>query len=202
MARPADPNRRADILQAAREVLIEHGYARTRMSEIAKRAGVAPGTLYLYFDSKEGLVQGLADDHFARLKAAVLPILEQEPDIVRAGSLAVRAAMDFASANQQTIRLLQLDIGMLTESARQLPPALHDIHEALARILAAGMEQGLVHQYDPQVLAELVIGLVDQTIIACLLRKDGSHTDLMRYEQTLLEMIQRAVFRVAIAAAE
>jgi AcrR family transcriptional regulator len=197
MARPADPNRRADILRAAHDVFIEHGYACTRMSEIARSAGVAPGTLYLYFDSKEGLVQELAEDYFARLKAAVLPILEQEPDVALACSKALHAALEFASANQETIRLLQLDIGMGHKSSTQMPAALRDIQTALARSLALGMESGEVYPYDPQVLAELLIGLVDQTVIACLIRNDG---DLTRYEATLLEMLQRAVFRVPMAA--
>jgi AcrR family transcriptional regulator len=195
MARTADPNRRAAILQAARDVFIERGYARTRMSDIARRAGVAPGTLYLYFDSKEGLVQGLAEDHFSRLRDRVLPLLESEPDLVRAGSRAVQATLEFSTANQETIRLLQLDLGMGTQSAPQMPAALRDIHTALARILAAGMEQGLIHPYDPQVLAELLIGLVDQAVIAGLIRNDG---DVTRYEETLLALIQRAVFRVAV----
>jgi len=44
-----------EILDAAFEVFGEQGFARTRLEEVAQRAGVSKGTLYLYFDSKETL---------------------------------------------------------------------------------------------------------------------------------------------------
>lgn len=47
------------ILQAAEEVLLEKGYHETSMDEIASRVGIAKGTLYLHFPSKEDLVFAL-----------------------------------------------------------------------------------------------------------------------------------------------
>src|SRR6266511_3278000 len=44
-----------EILDAAFEEFGEQGFARTRLEEVAQRAGVSKGTLYLYFDSKETL---------------------------------------------------------------------------------------------------------------------------------------------------
>jgi AcrR family transcriptional regulator len=44
-----------EILDAAFEVFGEQGFARTRLEDVAQRAGVSKGTLYLYFDSKETL---------------------------------------------------------------------------------------------------------------------------------------------------
>src|SRR5215510_5730381 len=44
-----------EILDAAIDVFGEQGFARTRLEEVARRAGVSKGTLYLYFDSKETL---------------------------------------------------------------------------------------------------------------------------------------------------
>ncbi len=51
--------RRQEILQAAAELFAEKGYQRTSVREIADRAGIAPGTIYLYFDSKGDLLIGL-----------------------------------------------------------------------------------------------------------------------------------------------
>ena len=55
MSRIADPRRRDDILDAARHTFQRHGYADARMTQIARRAKIAVGTLYLYFDSKEAI---------------------------------------------------------------------------------------------------------------------------------------------------
>ncbi|MGD2105899.1 MAG: helix-turn-helix domain-containing protein, partial [Anaerolineae bacterium] len=48
--------RRREILQAAAGLFAEKGYQRTAVKEVAERAGIAPGTIYLYFDSKGDLL--------------------------------------------------------------------------------------------------------------------------------------------------
>jgi AcrR family transcriptional regulator len=48
-----------EILGAALEVFGEQGFARTRLEDVARRAGVSKGTLYLYFDSKEELFRAM-----------------------------------------------------------------------------------------------------------------------------------------------
>ncbi|MCX6002345.1 MAG: helix-turn-helix domain containing protein, partial [Chloroflexi bacterium] len=63
MAKPADPNRREDILQAAREVFKQNGYAKAHVAEIAQLAGVAKGTVYLYFASKQAMLDALCDSY-------------------------------------------------------------------------------------------------------------------------------------------
>lgn len=58
MARVDEQTRFADILDVAREAFIQNaGFRRTQMAEVARRAGVAPGTLYLYVTSKEALFE-------------------------------------------------------------------------------------------------------------------------------------------------
>ena len=51
--------RREEILRAAAELFADKGYQRASVKEIAERAGIAPGTIYLYFDSKGDLLLGL-----------------------------------------------------------------------------------------------------------------------------------------------
>lgn len=51
--------RRQEILRAAAELFAEKGYQRASVKEIAQRAGIAPGTIYLYFESKGDLLIGL-----------------------------------------------------------------------------------------------------------------------------------------------
>lgn len=47
------------ILAAARAVFVKHGFDRARMAEIAKKAGVAEGTIYLYYKTKTDLMQAV-----------------------------------------------------------------------------------------------------------------------------------------------
>lgn len=61
--------RPGELMTAALEVFAEHGFAATRLEEVARRAGVSKGTIYLYFDNKEALFK-------AAVETAMTPVLE------------------------------------------------------------------------------------------------------------------------------
>lgn len=58
--------RPAEILEAALGVFAEKGFAAARLDEVARRAGISKGTLYLYFDSKEALFEAV-------VRSAIVP---------------------------------------------------------------------------------------------------------------------------------
>jgi len=62
--------RRDDIVQAAMKVFERDGYEAAKMVDIAKEAEVAKGTLYLYFETKAALLEGV-------IQSVILPALEQ-----------------------------------------------------------------------------------------------------------------------------
>lgn len=55
MARKKTPFRLDDLIEAATDVFVQEGFARTRMSQVARRSRSATGTIYLYVESKEAL---------------------------------------------------------------------------------------------------------------------------------------------------
>jgi AcrR family transcriptional regulator len=64
--------RPAEILDAALAVFAERGYAATRMDDIALRAGVTKGTIYLYFDSKDSVFETLVRESIGTALARLL----------------------------------------------------------------------------------------------------------------------------------
>lgn len=54
--------RPSELTAAALELFVEKGFAATRLEDIAVRAGVSKGTLYLYFDSKEALFKAVIQE--------------------------------------------------------------------------------------------------------------------------------------------
>jgi AcrR family transcriptional regulator len=62
-----DPRKRRQILAGARKVFLEQGFDVASMSDIARRAGVSKGTLYVYFESKERLFTALIQEERALL---------------------------------------------------------------------------------------------------------------------------------------
>ena len=68
------------ILDAAIEVIAEHGFFHSRVAEIADRAGVADGTIYLYFKNKDELLMAAIDSAFHRFTHRARAALAQIPD--------------------------------------------------------------------------------------------------------------------------
>jgi AcrR family transcriptional regulator len=58
--------RPSEILDAALDLFVERGYAATRLEDVAQRAGVSKGTVYLYFDSKEDLFKAVVRSGIVR----------------------------------------------------------------------------------------------------------------------------------------
>jgi len=69
--------RPAELMAAALELFVEKGFAGTRLDDVAARAGVSKGTLYLYFDSKEALFKAV-------IQEGIVPILEQGAGLIDA----------------------------------------------------------------------------------------------------------------------
>ena len=67
--------RPAELIAAALELFVEKGFVGTRLEDVAARAGVSKGTLYLYFDSKEALFKAV-------IQEGMVPILERGADLV------------------------------------------------------------------------------------------------------------------------
>lgn len=67
--------RPSELTAAALELFVEKGYAATRLDEIAARAGVSKGTLYLYFESKEELFEAV-------IREGLLPLLAEGEELV------------------------------------------------------------------------------------------------------------------------
>jgi AcrR family transcriptional regulator len=61
--RPRDPQKDVDVLQAARDLLVEHGFQGTTIVAIARRAGVGAPTIYRRWPSREALIEDAAFGH-------------------------------------------------------------------------------------------------------------------------------------------
>jgi AcrR family transcriptional regulator len=189
LARIADPNRRDDILKVSRQVFQEQGFSKARTAEIAARAGIASGTLYLYFPSKEAIVLALADDYFNRLNQLLAAELEHF-DQPEALAKAIHIALDFASQESDMIRLLPLDLGMGNPGVCHFSPARFRLTQVLSMKLAEGIEKGYFRPHNSKVMADMIAGMVEWVAETCLVRGGGS---LQEYEASLVETLQKTL---------
>src|SRR4051795_11788412 len=81
LAAETDGAKRRQIIEGARAVFLAQGFDAASMGEIARKAGVSKGTLYVYFDSKEKLFEAFAQEQCALQAEQVFALIdEQEPE--------------------------------------------------------------------------------------------------------------------------
>jgi len=79
-ARRRKEARPSELTAAALSLFVEKGYAATRLDEVAARAGVSKGTLYLYFDSKEALFKAVITEGIVPVMARGESLYEELKD--------------------------------------------------------------------------------------------------------------------------
>ena len=106
-------DRPREICAAALEVFAEKGFAAAKLDEIARRAGVSKGTLYLYFKDKQELFRAVVKSTIApnieAITSAVASLDAPFPDVVRmflAGFAAIRLAT-LAINSLRSVRVLR-----------------------------------------------------------------------------------------------
>jgi TetR/AcrR family transcriptional repressor of uid operon len=125
--------RREHILDAAEKCFAEAGFHRTSIHDICRKAGVSPGALYVYFDSKEALIAGLSErdraefaERFAALAAA--------PDFLQA-----LAAMGEQYFNEEPVEKHRMCIDIGLEATRN--PRVGEIQRRFDTFISQSFEQ-------------------------------------------------------------
>lgn len=182
--------RREAILQAAQDVFAEKGFDGATIADIARTAGVASGTVYLYYDSKIDLFAALN----ARLWQIVIDAMqntEAPPDVRGATQVRIHAVFAAAQAQRDLLRIVFLNPDPRTEVARRLNHADEARAEWLVQILQGGMDAGVVREGDPAMLARLINSVVIIALYQCFIQRNGEGANV--YEDTVTEMIVGAL---------
>ena len=156
-------DKRERILQAAVKVFAQSGFHATRVSEVAKAAGVADGTIYLYFDSKESLLVSLFEDRVEKLLTFMREELPKKPD----APARLRAVIDMQLGLLEGERdLAEVITVILRQSTRLMKefaaPRFTEYLDAIAKIVAEGQAAGAFRQdVSPHIAARAVFGALD-----------------------------------------
>jgi AcrR family transcriptional regulator len=125
--------RREAILAAALDEFAASGFAATRLDDVAKRAGVAKGTIYLYFRDKESLFQELVRAMLSPMVGAIeaAPLADLPARAVAETIAELFAREIFGTRRKDVIRLI------IAEGARFPKLAEFYYHEVIERVIAA-----------------------------------------------------------------
>ncbi len=163
----ASPRRSGDkrerILKAAVKVFAKSGFYATRVSEVAKAAGVADGTIYLYFKSKDELLVSLFEDRVERLLAFMreeLPKHENAPDKLRR---VIEMQLGLLEGERDLAEVITVILRQSTKLMKEYAaPRFIAYLDAIARIVAEGQAHGdFRSDVSPHLVARSLFGALD-----------------------------------------
>jgi TetR/AcrR family fatty acid metabolism transcriptional regulator len=173
MARRRDDGKRRRILQAAVKVFARRGYFGARVREIADRARVADGTIYLYFRGKEDILVSLFDEvmseHLSRGRAELAGI--------RGAPAKLRAVAEhhlrLLGGNRDLAVVFQVELRQSTKFMERFTAGwLSDYLGLLQAIFEEGQREGSLRGDLPVKLAtKAFFGALDELVTSWILAK-------------------------------
>jgi AcrR family transcriptional regulator len=156
-------DKKSRLLSAAKEVLAEKGLEKATISDIVKRAGMAQGTFYLYFSSKNALIPAIANDLLQTMLHKIKEEQVLSDDIWSFFHKMITVTFQVTKSYKEVLSLCYSGLAIdntLSEWDRIYNP----YYSWLAEIIAKGIEQKTIRQdVDPLVAARMVIGLIESS---------------------------------------
>ena len=135
--------RRAQLLDAAREIFVAQGYHAALMDDIAEHAGVSKPVLYQHFPSKLDLYLALLDEHVEDLVRRVRAALDETTDNRERVRGAITTYFDFVEGDGAAYRLVfESDLRNEPAVRERIERALDSCVEAIAATIAHGTGVG------------------------------------------------------------
>ena len=176
------------ILDAARDEFGERGFADSSIVGITQRAGVALGTFYTYFDSKEVLFQALVRDMSTQVRDHVAPVLKQSADTLEGERAALESFLWFAREHRDVYRII--DEAEFVD-ARAYREHYETTATRIAARLVAGRDRGEIDgNYSDEDLEILAWALMGANVFLGLRFAVWSSTDPKRVSDTMGRLLR------------
>jgi AcrR family transcriptional regulator len=188
-----------EITAAALELFVERGYAGTRLEDVAARAGISKGTLYLYFTSKEELFKAVVREGLVSPIAELRGVIDQ----FDGSSFELLRKMLFgwwervgATRVSGIPKLIFAEAGNFPELARfYAEEVVEPGHRVIAAIVRRGIDRGEFRPLDPDDAAHMIAA--PMVFISMWRRSLAQHAtrkiEPLRYLETHFDMLSHAL---------
>jgi TetR/AcrR family fatty acid metabolism transcriptional regulator len=170
-----DPDKPQQIIEAAVRVFARKGYYNSRVSDIAREAGIAAGTIYLYFKTKDDILVTLFRDKMAQFVSALGKAIAEEPDAVAKLRRLVFLHFQILEQNPALAEVVQVELRQGHKFFRGA--SAHEVASYFALIesvLEEGMAKGRFRRRLPvKVATKSLFGAMDQVATSWVLGKRG-----------------------------
>lgn len=175
--------RRDEIMAAAKVVFARRGFHATTIADIAKQAGLAYGSIYWYFDSKDDLFHALMAVEEDSLRTHLQSALTALPDGAGGEALfrqAVQATLEFFEADKAVVKLLFRDAYALGDRFEKHLGGIYErfVDDIEAYVVRA-QDRGTFVAAPPRMVAFSLAALIGQLAHRRLSTDDGVRADVV-----------------------
>lgn len=164
MGKPREEKYHA-ILDAATEAFAEYGYFTCQVSKIAKLAGVADGTIYLYFKNKEDILVSLFSDRMGRFIDEIRQSIAQCQTTKERLMDIIRTHFKYMQENRSLAIVTQIEIRQSDPKIREaISGPLREYFRLIEQVLAEGVEKQELMLLDIKVGRQMFFGTLDAVI--------------------------------------
>ncbi len=172
-ARPQVADKREAILRAATQTFARNGYFNSKVADIARAAGVADGTVYLYFKSKEEILHSIFD---RSVEAAIAECRQQLADVSDPREKLRRIAslhLERLGADRDLAIVFQVELRGSTKFMEEFSAAgLAEYLRLIREVFEEGQRAGLFRpDLNATVVAKILFGALDEMATNWILSK-------------------------------
>jgi len=189
-------DKRQAILSAARELFARQGYEESTIAEIARAAGVAVGTVYLYFQSKHDILLDVCLALNEEVAQAIRSPANLELPIRQVPRAIIEATFRISRANLRFMGYFQIETQSPAELQR-MRDSKCQIADSIDAFFQLAISQGRLPPFDTAVYAELLNDLVSATLQQCFAIERGEREAFFR--EGVIEFIERLFFGPPLA---
>jgi TetR/AcrR family fatty acid metabolism transcriptional regulator len=192
-AREQKTDKRGRILEAAVKVFAERGFFNATVAEIARAAGVADGTIYLYFKSKDDLLLRLFEEKVTELHDSAQAALAEEQGAPARLRRFIQLHLALVEKNPDLAAVLIVELRQSAALVKQSDKAkLSAYLDVIAQVVRDGQQQGeLDPGISPGVVKRAIFGALDELALAWLL--SGRRTSLKKSAAEVAEWFVRGL---------
>lgn len=177
-------DKRKEILTAAIDVFARKGYSKANIKEIADKAGVATGTVYLYFQNKDDLLlqsmKSMMDVNLDKIKQKVADV---EPAIDRLFMFFYHH-IEIFTHKPSMARFLVVEVRQCEEFYKRYPTynPYHDYADYIIDLVKQAIEQGTTMPFNPITVAYLILGAMDSVLTHWLVNPEEVNLEEVTHE--------------------
>ncbi len=161
------------ILEAGTTVIAQRGYHDAKVSDIAKLAGVADGTIYLYFKNKDDILLTILSNALKDLNKRLIIELDKINDVEDKLRKIIDNHFNFITQDNSLAQVIQIELrGCSTFMRGGVFPELRNYLKIIEETLLYGIKMGNIKEdIDVKIVAKSLFGMLDELSTIRILRK-------------------------------